>query len=387
MTLVHDRHRIFKRIHKSSGSVKNLYKPREHGAFTLLHRCPFLGFKCKARNKKGSPRQKIVRYSEDFDGTNCFASCLLLKTSDLSMDAQGKTMGRWTTLLFLFFGSLNSLAAEMPATCPGDQGRIITLIVGGKKFVTTRRTLCRFPDSPLGIMFSKNKVMKPSDLTEEGYYFLDDDSNAFEKILFFLLYNQLDFKDPCEAARTRVVADKLLPQMLKPIDDWCKVHKPHSEIILTSIRKTTAFGDLWFICKAPGGEIVGSNDFGAELEDVQDYLDEYNKRKVYKDLCYAWSGYGISICNCQTETIIGEYTQEWKTHEILPHNRKFLNLNLIENAVRGKDNLLYVCTFNNLGTFSIFNAITGVKMLPKESFATVQECASVLAEYIRASFL
>lgn len=59
----------------------------------------------------------------------------------------------------------------------------IKLDVGGARFTTSLTTLCRFPDSMIGAMFSGRHAL-PTD--GEGYHFIDRDGTHFRHILNFL---------------------------------------------------------------------------------------------------------------------------------------------------------------------------------------------------------
>jgi len=73
---------------------------------------------------------------------------------------------------------------------------IVNLNVGGVKYSTTRSTLCKYPDSMLGAMFSQNM---PSNVDKDGYYFIDRNGKIFEYILQYLRSDELslpkEFKD------------------------------------------------------------------------------------------------------------------------------------------------------------------------------------------------
>lgn len=63
------------------------------------------------------------------------------------------------------------------------QESIVVLNVGGKHFTTSKTTLCRYPDSMLGAMFSgQHKLTK----YEDGSYFIDADGTHFGIILNYL---------------------------------------------------------------------------------------------------------------------------------------------------------------------------------------------------------
>lgn len=64
-----------------------------------------------------------------------------------------------------------------------NDGDIISLNVGGKIFSTTACTLRKFPESQLGIMFSKEQKMSPTKMDNQGNYFIDASPEYFDKIL------------------------------------------------------------------------------------------------------------------------------------------------------------------------------------------------------------
>ena len=61
---------------------------------------------------------------------------------------------------------------------------IIELNVGGRKFTTTRATLCSDGDSMLAAMFSGD--LEPAQLDRKGRYFLDRNGDWFAYILSYL---------------------------------------------------------------------------------------------------------------------------------------------------------------------------------------------------------
>ena len=72
---------------------------------------------------------------------------------------------------------------------------IVYLNVGGTQYTTTKSTLCRYPDSMLGRMFSdENKFSLAKD--KEGNIFIDGNGIIFEYILDYLRYDIIpDDKD------------------------------------------------------------------------------------------------------------------------------------------------------------------------------------------------
>ncbi|KAJ1418086.1 BTB/POZ protein [Ochromonadaceae sp. CCMP2298] len=68
---------------------------------------------------------------------------------------------------------------------PGDQ--IICLNVGGVRFSTTIRTMCRFPDTLIGRFFFEQLQGRRGTLpTKDGHSFIDRDGTHFRHILNFL---------------------------------------------------------------------------------------------------------------------------------------------------------------------------------------------------------
>ncbi|KAK3106056.1 hypothetical protein FSP39_011761 [Pinctada imbricata] len=65
---------------------------------------------------------------------------------------------------------------------------IVRLNVGGVNYTTTRATLCTYPDSMLGAMFSGNYGFTKD---EHGCCFIDCDGTMFKHILAFLRSNSL----------------------------------------------------------------------------------------------------------------------------------------------------------------------------------------------------
>jgi hypothetical protein len=69
---------------------------------------------------------------------------------------------------------------------PGKNGRVV-LNVGGKRFETLVETLCKFPNTMLGAMFSSNMAVPD----ENGEYFFDRDPKMFEVILNFYRHGKI----------------------------------------------------------------------------------------------------------------------------------------------------------------------------------------------------
>ena len=73
---------------------------------------------------------------------------------------------------------------------------IIKLNVGGVVYLTTRVTLCKFPDSMLGAMFNGSMSTTQD---ENGCHFIDRDGDLFKYVLNYLRSSRLslpnDFKD------------------------------------------------------------------------------------------------------------------------------------------------------------------------------------------------
>ena len=65
---------------------------------------------------------------------------------------------------------------------------IVHLNVGGTKYITTKSTLCKYPESMLGAMFMENV---PLSTDKNGYYFIDRCGHIFQYILQFLRCGKL----------------------------------------------------------------------------------------------------------------------------------------------------------------------------------------------------
>lgn len=261
---------------------------------------------------------------------------------------------------------------------PKSKSEHIRLNVGGRNFDTSRSTLCKYP-GPLAKMFAQDSELSHA-IKKNGRYFLDDDPDAFDHILFFLRYGELRNMSPEEANIICIVADKLCPSLAALLkethEDLSSQEGKAPE--LTLIKKYNQKGERnWFICRVSDGKIIGTEAYGWVITGEKFpkmLVQEHNDRKVYKNLCLSWSGSGLSVYNCQNGNRIGDQVNSWETHEILRDSNKFHELDIIENAVSSKNNKIYVCTLNNLGTFSIFDSNNGEKMLPAMSFATIQDC-------------
>eukprot|EP00304_Pavlova_gyrans_P015621 CAMPEP_0206034080 /NCGR_PEP_ID=MMETSP1466-20131121/1106_1 /ASSEMBLY_ACC=CAM_ASM_001126 /TAXON_ID=44452 /ORGANISM="Pavlova gyrans, Strain CCMP608" /LENGTH=140 /DNA_ID=CAMNT_0053408339 /DNA_START=6 /DNA_END=424 /DNA_ORIENTATION=+ len=92
----------------------------------------------------------------------------------------------------------------------------VKLDVGGVRFSTTRTTLCRFPDSMLGTMFSgREGIDVPID--DDGHVFIDRDGAHFGVILNFLRTGKLLMpKDPLAKEAVRIELDFYLLKQYVP---------------------------------------------------------------------------------------------------------------------------------------------------------------------------
>ena len=72
----------------------------------------------------------------------------------------------------------------------GDQ--IVRLNVGGVYYMTTKSTLCQFPESMLGAMFNGSMT---NTVDDAGCYFIDRDGELFRYVLNFLRSSQLALAD------------------------------------------------------------------------------------------------------------------------------------------------------------------------------------------------
>lgn len=77
-----------------------------------------------------------------------------------------------------------------------SNNEIVRLNVGGTKYITTKSTLRKYPQSMLGTMFMGNV---PLSTDKDGYYFIDRCGHIFEYILQFIRCGKLvlpeDFKE------------------------------------------------------------------------------------------------------------------------------------------------------------------------------------------------
>jgi|GEM_PF-3969887 len=279
--------------------------------------------------------------------------------------------------LLLAMNSLIVFSADRPAGTRDPKGEIIGLSVGGKTMMTCKDTLCQDQNSPLAAMITSATAK----ITEDGYYFIDEDAEDFAQVLFFLRHGKLDRESTKNTKRLEIVAQKYCPNMVA----WLHSHSPlaQDEELIVVPRLDADGGESFYLCQKTSGLVIGSMYAGgANLGCMKCYLDEYQNRRVHKELCYSWSGHGSYIYNCKTGHRIGDTVANYQAHEILSDNDKYAALKLIDNAMRTKDGALYVCSFNKLGTFSIFNA-SGDKLFPEQSFATVQDCTTAIRNYVK----
>ena len=75
---------------------------------------------------------------------------------------------------------------------PNRPNQIIRLNVGGVIHTTTRTTLCTYPESMLGAMFSGDFG---ATMDENGHYFIDRDGEIFKHVLNFLRSNRVTLPD------------------------------------------------------------------------------------------------------------------------------------------------------------------------------------------------
>jgi hypothetical protein len=79
---------------------------------------------------------------------------------------------------------MNRWEAEKEAISKVQQFEpIVKLNIGSMRFETSRTTLCRFPDTMIGCMFSGRHALPKG---EDGYFFIDRDGRHFHHILNFL---------------------------------------------------------------------------------------------------------------------------------------------------------------------------------------------------------
>lgn len=290
-----------------------------------------------------------------------------------------------TIVLFFFFVlpiRASDTTAESPSELKGPS--LIKLRVGDRKFHVSRETLTKFPNSPLYSMFATDSRFQLT-TDEQGFVFMDDDSDGFDHILYFLRHNVLNLTNLEDAERLIPVADKILPELVPIIKTWITEHKPPFSANLAAIQMTNDKNrNNWFICSTSDGKIVGCAEYGhCNRSGVDDIIDEYNNRPVHGNLCYAWAGYGYSVYNIETDKQIGQKYEHWENHQYLDNIANFLSLKLIENSIKFDRSRHYICTFNKRGKFSIYDANTGAKRFSKKSFENVAECKSAIYRYAK----
>jgi hypothetical protein len=132
------------------------------------------------------------------------------------------------------------------------------------------------------------------------------------------------------------------------------------------------------------GNIIGHTNYGSQrTRTLKRFVKEYEERRVFNHLMYAWSGHGYCIYNIKNNSKIGDYNEGWKSHPYLHQINEYLDLDLIGNAVRASRNTTYVCSFNALGTLSAYDSMTGQNILPEEYFATVFDCVTAINKHIK----
>ncbi|HXW53024.1 MAG TPA: BTB/POZ domain-containing protein [Myxococcota bacterium] len=274
-----------------------------------------------------------------------------------------------------------SLFAADTQSITKKEDEIIHLNVGGVKFVTSISTLRKY-EGLLAKMFDPSIPMKPS-RTIDGGYFLDDNPEFFTKLLDFLRYDQIDFGDNKAARKFLPFANKYCPAMADKIETWISNRRKLAK--LESYELLNKDGQKnWYLGETYHGEIVGGTDYGADqVTVIPAIINEYENRKVHKDLCYAWSGQGFSIYNIREHNLrIGETVTGFRNFKHLMEIDKFLPLKLIDKTEKVGPSQRYVCTFNAQGEYSIFSATTGKKMLPDKSFTTLYECVNAMRNAI-----
>jgi hypothetical protein len=297
-------------------------------------------------------------------------------------------------LLLIFFIAFPSSATDTITTSTGTsdtidpkiRDQIITLNVGGKEFLVCRSTLCKY-SGMFERMFATDSQMNPSVKTATGAYFVDGDPLDFKHILFFLRHNRVRFKNVKEAEETKASADVFCPAMIPQIDYWItkkKCERAKRARLSVGPRMTESNNKVsWFLYKNRQGQIIGSKQYGhAEKALAEKSIEEYKGRMHFLDLVYAWSGRGLYPYNLHSGKRIGEYYDEWQKHEYLSAGNKVRGLDLISNAQFETPDRYYICSFNELGTFSIFHAITGEKMLSDLSFASLRDCVNNMGHQV-----
>lgn len=284
-------------------------------------------------------------------------------------------MKRWLSPIVLFFSFAAFASDTIDAKLPTD---VIKLRVGEKKFRVQRATLCKLP-SKFSAMFDAKSALNPGNQDEKGRYFLDHDPKTFEHFLDFLRTDHVMFKSETKAHQTLMRSDEFAcPEFNAAIMRWISRRSYRSEksVAIVASKEKNANRKHWFIVTKSDHLYLGSKKYGFQSKrNVYRFIKEYRERNFHKELGYSWSGFNYTVVNYVNGQVIGDHVRKSNKHEVLSSIDNFLRLDIIRYAERVNDNL-YICTFNKLGTFSIYDAYTGEKKVARLEFATLDECAA-----------
>ena len=106
------------------------------------------------------------------------------------------------------------------------------------RFVTTRQTLLKEPQSVLGKMFEIDSPLQPAAMLKDGSYFIDRDPKKFEMILNYLREDELaDDLSKTELKNLKIEASYFkLENLLSIINERLDNHKDVVELIVSGTR-------------------------------------------------------------------------------------------------------------------------------------------------------
>ncbi|XP_002731176.1 BTB/POZ domain-containing protein KCTD6-like [Saccoglossus kowalevskii] len=195
---------------------------------------------------------------------------------------------------------------------------ILYLNVGGVIYTTTRATLLNYPHSMLGSMFSERV---PTQLDQNGHYFIDRDGEIFRYVLNFLRSTRLslpeNFKD-WELLATE--ADFFqIPELIEAIhharDERQKaaipVHKPQTIIELECKKESMRvmyfriYGELFMLEDIPTIKLITAKQVGWYREGhcLHIHGDVEDRHSLIQDLCDA--GFDLKFSNVSLASISG----------------------------------------------------------------------------------
>jgi len=211
---------------------------------------------------------------------------------------------------------------------------IIYLNVGGIKYSTTRNTLCKYPQSMLGVMFSQDMDEEPAQLDKDGYYFIDRNGEIFEYILQFL-----------RSADISLPTDEKEYNLLK-----CEVNFYQIEPLTQMFPMTNS-----------GEEIKTMEMVIISYRNIQRYKNEYKKH-----YCRKTNNNQFEIMNTTTTSF---NRKEYNQPELVDNHWQLIEQKVVATNDQ-MSSFILLLNFNKTSFYNIFKDLqsTGVTVTGKISY-------------------